>query len=211
MNKKELKKAYEEGILAEEQYKQELFKLETSPKIKRKPHKLPVAVSPDEFSDIMKVTKYKHHKLAFYLGWMIGLRVSEVIKLKPNDFDFQYGSIRIENAKGGKDRIVPIPKSFRQELLKELPLIPKHFKNEKSGIRSIQIAFKRACKKSGMLEKKPGLKFHSLRHGFATNALDKGIPIHDVRTLMGHANISTTNIYLEANPKKAIANYQELF
>jgi len=78
-------------------------------------------------------------------------------------------------------------------------------------VRCVQIAFKRASKRAGVSDYKPGIHFHSLRHGFATHALDRGMGIHDVRTLMGHANISTTNIYLEANPKKAITNYQDLF
>jgi integrase/recombinase XerD len=62
-----------------------------------------------------------------------------------------------------------------------------------------------------LLEVKPTLHFHSLRHGFASNAVSKGIPIHHVRTLMGHSNISTTNVYLEMNPKEALKSYEELF
>jgi len=64
---------------------------------------------------------------------------------------------------------------------------------------------------SKLLEQKPDIHFHSLRHGFATRAIEQGIPIHHVRTLMGHSNISTTNIYLIANPKDALHSYEELF
>ncbi len=211
MNKKELSNAFKQGLIDETQYKEELFKLETAPKPKRKRRKFPVCVSFEEFEKIIKVTKNKRYKLAFMLGWMSGLRISEVVKLPPpTEEDLNYGKLRIENAKGGKDRTAPLPKGFRTEYLKLMPLV-NHFKNKSSAIRSIQIAFKRASKRAGVTKDKPSVHFHSLRHGFATNALSKGIPLHDVRTLLGHANISTTNIYLEVNPKKSIENYQEMF
>lgn len=212
MNKKILKKLFDNGVINEEQYKQRLFDIETTPYTTPKnKRKLPVSVSFEEFEAIMKTTKTKKYKLAFLLGWMSGLRIGEVVKLqKPSIEDINYGRLRIENAKGGKDRIVPFPKGFKKEFLELMPLI-EQFKNQASAIRSIQIAFKRAAKRSGVTKNKPTIHFHSLRHGFATHCLDKGIPLHDVRTLLGHANIATTNIYLEANPKKAIQNYQDLF
>ena len=40
---------------------------------------------------------------------------------------------------------------------------------------------------------------------------NQGVPIHHIKTLMGHSNISTTNVYLESNPKKALESYEELF
>ena len=211
MNKTELKKAFDEGIISEERYKQELFTLATAPKPKLVRRKFPVCVSFEEFIKIMKVTKNKRHKLAFLLGWMCGLRISEAIKLPPpSEEDIRYKRLTIENAKGGKDRTVSLPKGFKMEYLSLMPL-RNHFKTEGSAIRSIQIAFKREATRAGITEYKPTVHFHSLRHGFATHGLNKGIPIHDVRTLMGHANISTTNIYLEANPKRAMENYQDLF
>ena len=72
-------------------------------------------------------------------------------------------------------------------------------------------AFKRAAAKAGLLTNKPSLHFHSLRHGFGTRMANQGVPIHQIRTLMGHSNISTTNIYLEANPQEALKSYEKLF
>lgn len=208
MNKKELSRAFQEGIITSEKYKEELFKIETAPKEKKRGRKLPVNVAPEEIQSIISNTKQPHHKLAFFLAFNSGLRISEVVKLTPNDFDFERKLIRIRDAKGKKDRSAPLPKHFRESYLK---LLPFKFKNECSGIRCLQIAFKGACKRAGMLDKKQGLKFHSLRHGFASNAVEKGMPITHVRDLLGHSSISTTNIYLQANPKKAIESYGEVF
>lgn len=169
----------------------------------RKPKKLPVALSENEFTQLIKATKKRHHKLAYLLGFGAGLRISEVTKLEPRHVDLKERYILIEQGKGSRDRTVPLPKGFKEEYLKLLPL--------KCGIRALQKSFMRSCKSAGLLENKPKLHFHSLRHGFATNAVSNGMPIHHIRTLMGHSNISTTNVYLEANPKEALKSYQELF
>lgn len=178
------------------------------PKKVRKPKKLPVAISEEEFTLLLKNTNMEKHKVAFLLGFGSGLRVSEIINLKPEQIDLKERKIFISQAKGSKDRIVPLAKGFQDRHLK---LFPIKFKNIKSGSRSLEIAFKEAAKRAGLLDKKQELHFHSLRHGFASQAVANGIPIHHIRTLMGHSNISTTNVYLEANPKDALKSYEELF
>lgn len=165
--------------------------------------KLPVAIDENEFYELIKATKSEHHKVAFLLGYGSGLRVSEVVKLEPRDIDFKERKILIRQAKGGKDRIVPLPEQLKSKHLVSIPL--------KCGVRSLQIAFKNALEGSGLIKTKPDAHFHSLRHGFATQCVKKGIPIHHIRTMMGHTNISTTNVYLEANPKEALKSYEELF
>jgi len=165
--------------------------------------KLPVAISEDEFAKLIQNTKYPHWRIAFLLGFGSGLRISEVVKLEPRDINFKEGSIFIRQAKGGKDRVVPIPKGFAPKHLQYFPI--------KCGARALQMGFVKSARKARLLEIKPTLHFHSLRHGFATQCISNGMPIHHVRTLMGHSNISTTNIYLELNPQAAIKSYQENF
>jgi integrase/recombinase XerD len=165
--------------------------------------KLPVAISEDEFEKLIKATMKKHHKIAFLLGYGAGLRISEITSLDKRHIDIKEKRILVEQGKGSKDRTVPLPKGFREEHLALIPI--------KCSNRALEIAFKNACRKAKLLEVKPTLHFHSLRHGFASNAVSKGIPIHHVRTLMGHSNISTTNVYLEMNPKEALKSYEELF
>ena len=176
--------------------------IESSEK-KRKPKKLPVAINEEEFSLLIKHTKKPHHRIAFLFGYGSGLRISEVLNLEPRDIDFKEKKVLVRQGKGSKDRIVPIPKGLREEHLVHLPI--------KCGERALEKSFKRASFHAHLLETKPTLHFHSLRHGFATNGISKGIPIHYMRTLLGHSNISTTNIYLQANPKDALKSYEELF
>ena len=173
------------------------------PKKPKKPKKFPVAISEEEFDKLLKATKHKHHKLSFLLGFASGLRISEVLHLEPRHILLQDKLILIEQGKGKKDRPVPLPKGFQESYIKILPI--------NCGKRALEKAFKSVAKKAGLLIMKPKLHFHSLRHGFATNAVSKGVPIHHIRTLMGHSNISTTNIYLEMNPKDALKSYEELF
>lgn len=165
--------------------------------------KLPSFITMEEFSTLIKHTKKQHHKIAFLLGFGSGLRISEVTNLKPEQVNIKERKILIKEGKGMKDRVVPLPKGFKQSHLKYLPI--------KCGVRSLQRAFKRNSEKAGLLKTKPDLHFHSLRHSFGTRCVDQGIPIHHVRNLMGHSNISTTNIYLIANPKDTLEKYEELF
>jgi len=165
--------------------------------------KLPVAITEEEFTRLLKKTKKPHHKVAYLLGFGAGLRISEIVNLESRHIDINERKIFVEQGKGSKDRVVPLPKGFKEKHLSLIPI--------KIGIRALQKAFKTHAKNAGLLNDKPSLHFHSLRHGFATNAISKNIPIHHVRTLMGHSNISTTNVYLEMNPKEALKSYEELF
>lgn len=165
--------------------------------------KLPIAIDEDDFLKLIKNTRKEKHKIAFLLGFGAGLRISEVVNLEKRDIDFKKKFIMVRQGKGKKDRVVPLPKGFKQKHLSGIPinLTP----------RALRFAFTSACKRAKLLDTKPELHFHSLRHGFGSHLANKGVPIHHIRTLMGHSNISTTNVYLELNPKEAIKSYEDLF
>jgi integrase len=187
-----------------EQIEEQIKKLKAQlPKSPRKPKKLPVALSYEEFIQLIKSTNKKHHKFAFLLGFESGLRISEILNLEPRDIDIKEKKILVRQGKGKKDRIVGLPKHFREEYLRLLPI--------KCGERSLEKAFKGAARRASLLEKKPTLHFHSLRHGFGSHLANQNVPIHHIRTLMGHSNISTTNVYLEMNPTQALKSVEELF
>ena len=169
----------------------------------RKPKKLPVDVDEQEFTKLLSVTKKMHHKVAFLLAWGSGMRVSEVLNLQPHEIDLEKKRIRVTQGKGGKDRILPTPKGFKQHHLKYIPI--------KCKARALQKAFVFYAKKSGIAKKKPTVHFHSLRHGFATQCLRKGIDLKSIQIMMGHSDISTTGIYLQLSPDEVLNKYRELF
>jgi integrase/recombinase XerD len=208
VNKKELNEAFNNNLIDETKYKEELFKLETIPK-KKKEKRHYQAVSKEEFELIIQHIKSKKVLIACYIAYGSGLRIAEILKLEPDDIKVAQHKMFIRQGKGSKDRTVNTPLGFRNEWLKMLPL-----KITKMGI---QVAFLRASikakvnkiiytfkDKNGESKNKYRLHFHCLRHSFATRALEKGVPINQVQMLLGHSNISTTNEYVRANPVEAI-------
>ena len=170
---------------------------------KAKPKPLPIEINEEEFTKIMLATAKMHHKIAFLLAWGSGLRISEVCNLKPEDFNFEENSVRINMGKNSKDRIVPIPKCFEPRHLKYIPI--------KCGTRALQKALVWYAGKSGVLKSKPKAHFHSLRHGFATHCLRKGINLVEIQGHLGHTDISTTSIYTNLAPVERIKHYGEKF
>ena len=163
-------------------------------KSKKKP--LPIEVNELEFTELLEATRSMHHKVAFLLAWESGLRISEITNLKPEDFDLERGTIRVNCGKGGKDRIVGLPASWMSHLLKYIPI--------KCSNRAIQKAFEMYRKRTGLRKKKPKVHFHSLRHGYATYLRRKGVSIDHIQKLLGHSDISTTMIYVNLAPEEAI-------
>jgi len=221
MNKQELKKAYESGLINEDKYKDELFKLETTEKPEKKPKRIYEEVNEADFIKLIKYTKKKEHQLAFILGYGSGLRISEIAggkradgtimeKLGPQDIHIKEHKIFIRQAKGMKDRITYSSKWIKQSDLKYFPL--------KMGRRAIQKAFLRNSLKAKINWEIGSFKrngkdvpiyryhFHCLRSSFVTRLLNEGVPIHQVQLLVGHANISTTSGYAKGNPNDAISN-----
>ncbi len=185
--------------------KEEKKMTEEKPKKKRKSKKLPAAMELDELVKLFKSAKYPHHKLAYLFAWYGGGRVSEVLNIEERDVDFKNNVILIRQGKGGKDRVIPLPMHFRTEHLQLLPL------KKLCKARALQKAFMKDCKNAGLLEKKPTLHFHSLRHGFVTHGITQGIDITRMQILAGHANIATTSIYTHLKPKQALEDYGRNF
>lgn len=162
--------------------------------IKKMGQRLPQTLSEEEFGKIIKAAYKEEHKIAFQLGFFCGLRVSEVVKLREEHIDKTRQQLFIKEGKGSKDRYVPYPK----RLSSRLKYIPLNFSNTRSGIRSLQIAFKKAKKRAGITK---DVKFHSLRHSCATLWIRKGKSVKHVQQLLGHTNLSTTSIYLHVTPE----------
>jgi len=158
------------------------------------PRKLPITITEEELLQILKSTKKDKKKLAFALGFYQAMRVSEIVNLKPEDIDKGQKLIKIKQAKGKKDRNIPIaPQVLRG--LKHLPV--------QVGIRALQIAFKKAVKKAGIHKK---IHFHTLRHSGATYYLNKKKwDLRSVQVFLGHSKIDTTVIYTHVSPDDLVS------
>jgi len=169
-------------------------------KVKKKSRKIPKCIRPEEFVELIKEVPKEDYKarISFLLGYSAGMRISEIKKCSPEHF--KANSIFIPESKYGVERIVPIPKGWKEWMTKKLPL--------KVTIRTLQRKFEKYKNKSKLPEY---YTFHSLRHGFATRCLESGMPINQVQVLLGHSNIATTSIYTKANPVDAIKGYEDLF
>ena len=160
--------------------------------------KLPKSVTSEEFPLLIKVTEKKIYKVAFFLAYGSGLRLSEVLAVKPENI--VDNRIEVLDGKGGKDRIVPIPKGWKQWMTEILPI-------KKTG-RSLERNFISSAK---LAKLNPLYSFHSLRHGFAVRLIESGVPLNHVQSLMGHSNLATTSIYTKARPVDALKSYEEFF
>jgi integrase/recombinase XerD len=155
--------------------------------------KLPEVITEEELIKIVDATKNKQHKLAFMLGFYECMRISEIVALLPEHIDYQMKLIMIKQAKGSKDRNIPIA----PEVLKGLKHLPIGI-----GIRALQIAFKRKCK---ALLNREALHFHSLRASGITHYLTKKRwSSLEVQRMAGHSKISTTQIYTNINPSDLV-------
>lgn len=152
--------------------------------------KIPETITEEELIKLVKATPKDHHRLAYYLGFYGCMRVSEVVHLQPENIDKGQKLIRIKQAKGSKDRNIPIhPKIFRVLQTKKFPI--------KCGIRALQMAFKKKGKE--VLGK--DIHFHTLRHSGATFYLNvEKWSTRKVQVMLGHARVATTEIYTHVTP-----------
>lgn len=162
--------------------------------------KLPKSLTAEEFVSLLKHLKEKNKqaKVAFLLAYGAGLRLSEVCSLQPENIKEKH--IEVMDGKGGKDRIVPIPKGWKSWMLDVLPI--------KKDKRNIERDFCVARDKAGLNKE---YHFHCLRHSFATRSVEQGMPITHVQALLGHSNLATTSIYTKARPIDALNSYEEFF
>ena len=166
---------------------------------------LPNVLSKEEVKIILDAPVNIKHKMMLCLIYSCGLRCGEVLALQPNHIDSKRNIVLLKNAKGKKDRIVPLsPKIL--DMLREYFKIykPQHFlfEGRDAGIaydaRSLQQVLKQSLQKTGIT--KP-VTLHWLRHSYATHLLESGTDLRYIQELLGHSSSKTTEIYTHVSTK----------
>lgn len=185
------------------------------------PQKLPNYLTEEEVNkllDINLVTPYDYrNKAMLELLYATGLRISELVNLKITDIDLHNCFVRVFG-KGKKERIVPIGDvaikylniyigSYRDKILKDkisdYLFISNSLKNiSRQGFFKI---LKNECKRCGIDK---NVSPHVLRHSFATHMLSHGADLRVIQELLGHEDISTTQIYAHLVNEKLKQDYQ---
>jgi site-specific recombinase XerD len=168
----------------------------------RVPERLPVYFSKEDFRRFFSLVKEPVLRDLFLFAALTGLRQGEILSLKWQNVDLERRLIAVANSdsfltKTGKCRIVPmsnavfemiaqrtVTKGFSESVFHSMGTALKH--------SFVQHKFKRYVRQSGLND---ALKFHSLRHTFATWLVQGGVNIYEVQKLLGHSDIRTTEIY----------------
>ena len=174
----------------------------------REPEKIPLVMSPDETRRLLIVTTNLKVRTLLSLSYGCGLRAGEVVRLKVKHIDSAQKIIRIEQAKGRKDRNVMLSpetldllrqwwkvRPFRYDATPPLPeryLFPGRRPGEPLTTRQLSRLFHKTADAAGI---KKNVTLHALRHSFATHLLEGGTDIRIIQALLGHEKLDTTARY----------------
>ncbi|MDR0315851.1 MAG: site-specific integrase [Treponema sp.] len=178
----------------------EIMKKEISEKHRpRSDGRLPMILSKEEIRKILSMESNPKHRLLLMLVYSSGLRVSEVVALKKEHIDLDRKVIYVRQGKGRKDRSTLLSEKAARFIIEYCAfygiktwLFPGQPATHPLAIRSAQLIFDKAVRRSAITKK---ISIHSLRHTFATHLLESGTDIRYIQTLLGHANLRTTERY----------------
>ncbi len=171
----------------------------------RREYKLPNVLSKQEVKKLLSVLINNKHRVMLCVIYACGLRRSELLNLKPQDIDSHRGLLIIRQAKGKKDRVVPISEKTI-ELLRDYY---KHyrpkcwlFEGVKEGTQYDERSLQQVLKKAVRLAKiKKPVTLHWLRHSYATHLHESGVDIRYIQEILGHKSSRTTEIYTHVSAR----------
>ncbi len=163
---------------------------------------LPNIMSEEEVKHLVNTSMTLKEKCVIGLLYGCGMRISEVCNLRLKDIEIDNQRIKICQGKGSKDRFTLLPhtlveplRSFYLEAGRPKEFLFTSAQTQRAYcVRSMQIVVNSAMEKAGY--KGRGFTAHTLRHSFATHLLNSGVNIDVIKTLLGHAKLETTMIYL---------------
>jgi site-specific recombinase XerD len=172
---------------------------------KKTPVKLPEVLSIDEVKRVINAPSNIKHRMILMTTYSAGLRVSELVRLKPRHIVSSRMLILVEDGKGVKDRYTILSKNLLENLRNYWQshrptkwLFPSTDQQRHISRSTAQKLFVNAKKKAGVSK---GRGIHTLRHSFATHLLEAGYDISTIQKLLGHRHLSTTLIYIHVSKR----------
>ena len=179
-------------------------------KLPKKQQVNPVFINSDQLLVICDHLKNETIKDIVVFAFYTGMRLDEIVNLRLKNVDLQNKVITVGDdcftTKGRNQRFIPISDETlgtilsQQKRKKVIPINKAYLfcKDDEKRFTGDYISkrFKLACKTAGA---DPSIHFHSLRHSFASNLVQKGVPLYTIKELLGHSSISTTEIYSHLN------------
>jgi site-specific recombinase XerD len=169
----------------------------------RRPKTLPTVLSRADVQRLLDAIPPGPYRLLFRLTYAGGLRISAVTHLRLRDLDFARGILVVRQGKGRKDRLVPLPRTLRDDLtaLARVRRPDDFLFSGRHGhgclhVGATQRYFKRLVRVCGLSER---VTPHTLRHSYATHLLEAGTDLLTIQKLLGHRALSTTTHYLHVS------------
>lgn len=179
--------------------------------------KLPVVLTKEEVKRLINSCSNPKHKLLIKLLYGSGLRVSEAVNMRVNDFELSEKIATVRSGKGKKDRVVILSDDLVSSIEAYLSVRKKDFIYLFSGQTKSHLSIRMAQKIINEASKKAGIRkrvfCHALRSSFATHLLEAGVDIRFIQTLLGHSDLSTTQRYTKvstAQLKKIVSPLDQL-
>ena len=174
------------------------------------PKRLPKVMTVQEIETLLNENLDKCQRVIVELLYGCGLRVSELVNLKINDFDLKAKYLQT-TGKGSKDRIVPLGSKAVNAIKNYLPerdFILKKFRidtknllvNEHGKVLNRQDIYTFISEQGKKIHKH--ISPHTLRHSFATHLLENGADLRIVQELLGHSDVATTQLYTHISKKR---------
>ncbi|MDP6648445.1 MAG: tyrosine-type recombinase/integrase [Candidatus Woesearchaeota archaeon] len=167
--------------------------------------KLPTVLTKDEIKKILDAVENPKHRLLIEFMYSSGLRVSECVSLKIDDLDLKEKMGKIRHGKGNKERHIILSSNlighFNDYLStkKDKSQFIFSVKGRPISVRQAQKVVKGAAEKAGI---KKRVFCHALRSSFATHLLEAGTDIRVIQELLGHSDLSTTQIYTKVSTQQ---------
>ena len=172
----------------------------------KRDRKLPAVLTRDEMNAIIDCTTNLKHKAMIATMYSSGLRVSELVHLHYDDISRTNMNIHVRHTKGRIDRYTILSQKNLQLLTEywyqyDRPrhiLFPSSYTGDYYNIKSVNQFFKKSVRRAGISKR---VSCHTCRHSFASHLFENGVDITYIKSLLGHADCRTTEMYIQISNK----------